>query len=279
MTSWLDRLVLAEEEDEEEEEEEEEDDTPTAYSQGMQDDGHLHRQKRAYRHDHYDYRGHGGRHTPSYSGPYAEREAGVRTRSPPASYHSRSSSRSPSPRRRAIVPVHSNSRDGDRYRGRDRIGYDRHDRHERRITRQEGYGDVHTRKASPHGRSAAGRSDSHSRRRPPLKRGPSSSSSASNNSSSSMSAWESAARNALRAGTMAALSSHSAPGSWLGHKGTRVATAALGAALVDTYMGHRHPESVNGVRHTAMRQAAEYAINSIVAEPILQRAARRRTRR
>ncbi|KAL1911330.1 hypothetical protein Sste5344_002710, partial [Sporothrix stenoceras] len=135
-------------------------------------------------------------------------------------------------------------------------------------------------------RSVPSRSNSHSRsrRRPSLKRGPpSSSSTTSSNSSSrsdpssSSSKWESAARNALRAGTMAALSSHGAPGSWLGNKGTRVATAALGAALVDTYMGHRHPNSMNGIRHTAMRQAAEYAISSIVAEPIMERATRRKT--
>ncbi|CAK7239500.1 MAG: hypothetical protein STHCBS139747_000931 [Sporothrix thermara] len=133
-------------------------------------------------------------------------------------------------------------------------------------------------KSPPRSRSVPGRSASHTHRRSSFRRGPSSSSAASNNSSSSMSAWESAARNALRAGTMAAITNYSAPGKWLGDKGKRVATAALGAALVDTYMGHRHPESVNGVRHTAMRQVAEYAINSIVAEPIMQRAARHRTR-
>ncbi|KIH92252.1 hypothetical protein SPBR_02873 [Sporothrix brasiliensis 5110] len=196
-------------------------------------------------------------------------------------------------------------RDLSRDRYSDPYGNDRHDSDRHRRPSQRSY--------PSRARSAAGhnddRSPSRSHRRS-LKRGRPSSSSTSSSSSASMasstasstasssstlsssalsstrsspseppmpsSKWESAARNALRAGTMAALTNHGAPGSWFGDKGSRVATAALGAALVDTYMGHRHPESLNGVRHMAMRQAAEYAINSIVAEPILERAARRK---
>lgn len=93
------------------------------------------------------------------------------------------------------------------------------------------------------------------------------------------SAWEAAVRNGLRAGTMAALDCHDTPGDWLGDKGTRVATAALKAAIVDTYMEHRHPQSVNGFRHTAMRQAAEYAITNALAGPLMQLAAEERRRR
>lgn len=58
------------------------------------------------------------------------------------------------------------------------------------------------------------------------------------------------------------------PGGWLGDKGTRVATAALGSAIVDTYMSHQHPNSVNGIRHTALRQAAEYTIKNTISGPI-----------
>ncbi|ERT00818.1 hypothetical protein HMPREF1624_02051 [Sporothrix schenckii ATCC 58251] len=197
----------------------------------------------------------------------------------------------------------------DRYADRyaDRYGHDRHDSDHHRRPSQRTY--------PSRARSAAGRNDDRSPNRShhrSLKRGPPSSSSTSSSASASTassttssaasssstlsssalstrstraepsmpsSKWESAARNALRAGTMAALTNHGAPGSWFGDKGSRVATAALGAALVDTYMGHRHPESLNGVRHMAMRQAAEYAINSIVAEPILERAARRKMSR
>ncbi|CAK7220890.1 hypothetical protein SBRCBS47491_004341 [Sporothrix bragantina] len=274
MTSWLDRLALAEDDD---------DAISSAHSQRKGDDSHVSQRQKTYTYGRYNYRDHDDKPTASYSGSYAKREASVRSHSPVSS-HSRSPSRSPSPRRRAVVSTHNSLRGRDRDTSRDRSVYDTYDRHSRRDRydghdRRDSHSDAHSRKSLPPCRSVPDRSDSHSRRRPPLKRGPSSSSSTSNNSSSSKSAWESAARNALRAGTMAALSSHSAPGSWFGNKGTRVATAALGAALVDTYMGHRHPESVNGVRHTAMRQAAEYAISSIVAEPIMQRAARRKTRR
>lgn len=232
------------------------------------------------------YRGHNPRHSRR-----TDQDSSIRSRSPVSS-PALSPSRSP-PRRRAVSPFSDyvaatavfTKHDGGRGRSldpnRDRDGYDRrggdHDYH------------YHKRKVQPsRARSIPERSDGHNRTRrgPSLKRGsPSSSSTASSTSSSrsdpssSSSKWESAARNALRAGTMAALSSHGAPGSWLGNKGTRVATAALGAALVDTYMGHRHPDSFNGIRHTAMRQAAEYAINSIVAEPIMHRATRRKSRR
>ncbi|EFX03634.1 hypothetical protein CMQ_562 [Grosmannia clavigera kw1407] len=93
------------------------------------------------------------------------------------------------------------------------------------------------------------------------------------------SALEAAVRNALRAGTLAALDCHDSPGDWLGDKGTRVATAALKAAIVDTYMEHRHPQKVNGIRHTAMRHAAEYAITNALAGPLMQFAAEERRRR
>ncbi|CAK7198152.1 hypothetical protein SEUCBS139899_000810 [Sporothrix eucalyptigena] len=269
MTSWLERLGLVEDEDND-------------YHSRTKDDTYQCRQRhQTPDRDYYGHNNHNERHRPGCAGSYADRESSIRAQSPSSS-PSRSPSRSPSPRRRAVTK-HEGFVERERDLSQDRSSYDnyeRHDRHDRRDGHHDDHDYHHTgNPQSQRARSVPGRDDSHSRRRPSLKRGPSSSSSASNNSSSSMSKWESAARNALRAGTMAALSSHSAPGSWLGNKGTRVATAALGAALVDTYMGHRHPESVNGVRHTAIRQAAEYAISSIVAEPIMERAARHRARR
>ena len=88
-----------------------------------------------------------------------------------------------------------------------------------------------------------------------------------------------AAKHAVKAGAMAALSNAAVPGDWLGEKGSRVVTAALGAALVDTFMSHNYPTRVNGIRHTAMRQVAERTIKSMVTEPIFQRAAQHRGNR
>ncbi|OAA68341.1 hypothetical protein SPI_00536 [Niveomyces insectorum RCEF 264] len=108
---------------------------------------------------------------------------------------------------------------------------------------------------------------------------PSSASSSSSLSSLISSHWRDAGRNALRAATMAVLTSPSAPGSsWLGAKGAQVATAALGAAVVDTYIRRQHPTIVEGVRHMAARQTAEFVINNVVTKPLLQRAEQRKTR-
>lgn len=59
------------------------------------------------------------------------------------------------------------------------------------------------------------------------------------------------ARTALSAGAQAAMNSRSDPSPWLGAKGAKVATAALGAALVDGFMGQKHPGSM---RQDIMRQ-------------------------
>jgi hypothetical protein len=61
------------------------------------------------------------------------------------------------------------------------------------------------------------------------------------------------------------------PGPWMGAKGTKVATAALGAALVDTFMGQKHPKKVGGVRHKAMRRATEAALGKVIVEPVAHR--------
>jgi predicted dinucleotide-binding enzyme len=62
----------------------------------------------------------------------------------------------------------------------------------------------------------------------------------------------------------------------MGEKGTKVASAALGAAIVDTFLSQRHPKKMGGVRHHAMRQAAEMALGSTVVGPAWEEAAARR---
>jgi hypothetical protein len=87
--------------------------------------------------------------------------------------------------------------------------------------------------------------------------------------------WSAAARTALQAGAAAAYKMRNDPGPW-GEKGTKVATAAIGAALVDTFMTKRYPKKVGGVRHKAMRQAAEVALGRGVVNPAVSQARRRR---
>ncbi|KAF9775681.1 hypothetical protein IL306_006184 [Fusarium sp. DS 682] len=64
------------------------------------------------------------------------------------------------------------------------------------------------------------------------------------------------ARTALTAGAQAAMKSGHDPGPWLGPKGAKVATAALGAALVDGFIGQKHPDST---RQKLMRQGVDLA--------------------
>jgi len=47
----------------------------------------------------------------------------------------------------------------------------------------------------------------------------------------------------------------------------RVATAAIGAAVVDSFLTARHPSAKGGHRHAAIRQVAELAIGTLVAKP------------
>ncbi|KAH6983836.1 hypothetical protein EDB80DRAFT_691654 [Ilyonectria destructans] len=49
---------------------------------------------------------------------------------------------------------------------------------------------------------------------------------------------------ALTAGAQAAIKSRNDPSPWLGPKGAKIATTALGAALVDGFIGKKHPNSV-----------------------------------
>lgn len=69
-------------------------------------------------------------------------------------------------------------------------------------------------------------------------------------------------RTALTAGAQAAMKSQKEQGDWLGAKGAKVATAALGAALVDGFMGQKHP---GGVRHNLMKQGVDVASGKVGA--------------
>lgn len=64
------------------------------------------------------------------------------------------------------------------------------------------------------------------------------------------------ARTAFTAGAQAAMKSGRESGPWLGPKGAKVATAALGAALVDGFMGQKHP---NSTRQKLMREGVDLA--------------------
>ena len=63
-------------------------------------------------------------------------------------------------------------------------------------------------------------------------------------------------RTAFTAGAQAAMKSQSDPSPWLGAKGAKVATAALGAAVVDGFMGQKHP---GGARHNLMKSGVDVA--------------------
>ena len=75
----------------------------------------------------------------------------------------------------------------------------------------------------------------------------------------------SAASNALEAGAMAALRLRHDPAPWLGaKKGGQIAAAALGAAVVDTFVEQRVPRRKGGLRHAVARQAAVGVIGRLV---------------
>lgn len=96
----------------------------------------------------------------------------------------------------------------------------------------------------------------------------SSTGSTSSNCDRKTSLWSDAAQCAMEAGAMAALRLRNDPGDWLGSKGTRVATAALGAAVVDTFVKHKHPQKKGGLRHVAARHLAQAAIGNLLVRPV-----------
>ncbi|KAK4042797.1 hypothetical protein C8A01DRAFT_33047, partial [Parachaetomium inaequale] len=63
---------------------------------------------------------------------------------------------------------------------------------------------------------------------------------------------------------MAALRLRNEPSPWLGAKGGQIAAAALGAAVVDTFVARRVPMRKGGLRHSVARQAAQAVIGGLV---------------
>lgn len=76
-----------------------------------------------------------------------------------------------------------------------------------------------------------------------------------------------AARTALEAGAVAAVKLRNDPSPWIGMKGTKVATTAIGAALVDTLVDKRYPKVKGGMRHAVAKQATQVALANLVAKP------------
>lgn len=73
-----------------------------------------------------------------------------------------------------------------------------------------------------------------------------------------------AAKVAMEAGAMAALKMRHDPGEWMGTKGATVATAALGAAVVDAFMDKKFPNRKGGMRHTMAKTATQRALRHMV---------------
>ncbi|KAK2595793.1 hypothetical protein QQS21_006556 [Conoideocrella luteorostrata] len=63
---------------------------------------------------------------------------------------------------------------------------------------------------------------------------------------------------ALSTGISAALDSRGDPGQWKGAKGAKVAVATVGSALVDGFLGNKHPD---GLRHNVMKKGMEVAMD------------------
>lgn len=76
--------------------------------------------------------------------------------------------------------------------------------------------------------------------------------------------WMGVARCAMQAGAMAAMKVHGDPGPWIGSKGASVATAALGAAVIDSLVEHRIPAAKGGMRHAVAKGVAQSALGSLV---------------
>lgn len=81
-------------------------------------------------------------------------------------------------------------------------------------------------------------------------------------------AWSDAAKVAMQAGTVAAIKVGSDSVPW-SVKGTKIASAALGAAVVDHVL---KPKKKGGVKYAAMRHLAEVAVGNLVVGPALGKA-------
>jgi hypothetical protein len=81
----------------------------------------------------------------------------------------------------------------------------------------------------------------------------------------------SAAKAMLQTGAMAAVKMHGEEGDWIGMKGAKVLSTALSAAAVDTFMERKKPHMNGGMRHSAVKQAAQVALVNLVAKPAVKR--------
>jgi hypothetical protein len=86
---------------------------------------------------------------------------------------------------------------------------------------------------------------------------------------------QSGCRTAFTAGVQAAIKSQDDPAPWLGAKGAKVATAALGAALVDGWIGQKHRESA---RQNIMHKGVDFASAQVAAGGISHRSKSRHRR-
>ncbi|KAF3767502.1 hypothetical protein M406DRAFT_69643 [Cryphonectria parasitica EP155] len=83
--------------------------------------------------------------------------------------------------------------------------------------------------------------------------------------------WQDAAKVAMQAGTIAAIKVGTDSIPWP-VKGTKIASAALGAAVVDHVF---KPKKKGGIKYVAMRHLAEAAVGSLVVGPALGKASKR----
>lgn len=77
--------------------------------------------------------------------------------------------------------------------------------------------------------------------------------------------WEDAAKVAVQAGGVALMKVGTEQMPWR-TKGTKIASAALGAAVVDHVL---KPDKRGGVKYAAMRHLAEVAVGNMVVSPAL----------
>lgn len=78
--------------------------------------------------------------------------------------------------------------------------------------------------------------------------------------------WQEAAKVAMQAGTVAAIKVGTDSIPWP-VKGTKIASAALGAAVVDHVL---KPKKKGGIKYAAMRHLAEVAVGNLVVGPAMK---------
>lgn len=91
--------------------------------------------------------------------------------------------------------------------------------------------------------------------------------------------WKQAAKAAARSGAIAAIRMSGQEGDWIGAKGTKVATAALGAALVDTFMDHKLPHCKGGMRHKTFKHVTQTVLGNLLVAPTMEKGQQVRKKR